>query len=161
MAIPVLALLLGLGHWQMSRKVWKDGLIAQIKARTSAEPQPMGGHLRLAIQKQGIEYLRVRASGRLLHGQEKHVYWPGSEGPGWLVHTPLVLDDEMVVLVNRGWVPDALKDPSRRQSGQIGGRVAVSGLVRLPEAPNRFTPAQRSPAQYLVFSRSARDACLP
>ncbi len=33
--------LIGLGTWQLERKAWKEGLIAALAARTSAEPAPL------------------------------------------------------------------------------------------------------------------------
>ena len=44
------------------------------------------------------------------------------------------------VFVNRGWVPDTLKDPSKRAAGQVAGPVTVTGLIRLPEHKGWFTP---------------------
>jgi len=44
------------------------------------------------------------------------------------------------VFVNRGWVPDTLKDPSKRAAGQIAGPVTITGLIRLPEHKGWFTP---------------------
>ena len=40
-ALAGLAVLLGLGTWQMERKRWKEGLIAQIAARVHADPVPL------------------------------------------------------------------------------------------------------------------------
>ena len=41
LALPVLALLIGLGTWQMQRKAWKEDLIAQITARVHQPPVPL------------------------------------------------------------------------------------------------------------------------
>ena len=137
-ALAALAMLLALGTWQMSRKAWKDGLQRQIDARAKAAVMPLGGHVGLIKDP---EYLRVKVKGRFLIGQERHLYWLSGGQAGWLVVTPMVTADEMVVLVNRGWVPDALKDSARRREDRIAGVVEVTGLLRMPEQPSRFTPA--------------------
>ncbi len=48
--------------------------------------------------------------------------------------------DGIVVFVNRGFVPSELKEPAKRELGQVAGDVEVVGLVRSPEKPGMFTP---------------------
>ncbi len=160
LALPALGLLIGLGAWQMQRKAWKDGLQRQISERVDAAPEIIAGRASLRADATSIDYLRVRARGRFLHGQERLFYWPTSGGPGWLVHTPLVMGDGSVLVVNRGWVPDALKDPARRSAGQVPGETEVVGLVRTPEQPGTFTPANE-PGRNIWFWRdlSAMLSC--
>ncbi len=143
LALAALVVLVGLGTWQMSRKAWKEALVAQIEAGLDAGPVEVGPRLRddWGPQRQSLEYNRLRLAGRYLHGQERHLYALGREGPGWHIVTPMVLDDGMVVLVNRGYVPDALKPASARPAGQMSGRVEVTGLLRLAERKAFFTPA--------------------
>jgi surfeit locus 1 family protein len=44
------------------------------------------------------------------------------------------------VLVDRGFVPDELKDPSARPQGQIENVTSVTGIVRVPDKQGLFTP---------------------
>jgi surfeit locus 1 family protein len=44
------------------------------------------------------------------------------------------------VLVDRGFVPDAFRDPATRQKGELGGTVTVTGLARPPETQGLFIP---------------------
>ncbi len=87
------------------------------------------------------------SSGRFQHAREVLVYTVLSEpkgrffGQGYWVLTPLELGSGAVVIVNRGFVPLERKDPSTRRDGQIEGPVTVTGLLRMPEVPNWFTPA--------------------
>jgi surfeit locus 1 family protein len=153
LSISALILLIALGNWQMSRKAWKERLIAQIQAGLTAAPVDIGPELRgWAAPSVAAEYRRIKVAGRFLHGQERHLYALGPEGPGWHVITPMVLGDGDVVLVNRGYVPDALKQPSSRPEGQIAGRVEVTGLLRLPETKATFTPVN-DPARNIWFWR--------
>jgi len=143
MTVVALPILLGLGTWQLQRKIWKDGLQRQIDLRRDAAPVPMAEALAAAGGRleASNEYLRVRLAGTFDHASERYLYWPLPEGQGWHVFTVFRPDDgTSPVFVNRGWVPDALKAPDKRRQGQIDGPTTVTGLLRAPEAPGRFTP---------------------
>jgi surfeit locus 1 family protein len=66
--------------------------------------------------------------------------------------TPLRLADGAVVMVNRGFVPMELRDPSTRPQSRPEGDVTVTGLVRAPETRNACTPAD-DPAKNTWFTR--------
>jgi surfeit locus 1 family protein len=137
-ALAGLALLMGLGDWQMRRKVWKEDLIAKIAARVHAEPMPLqavtlGG-------KGDLEYTHVSVRGRFLHDHERYLYAPAAGGPGWHVYTPLELAPGSIVWINRGFVPDDRKAPAARPEGQVVGEVEVRGLIRMPQHKGLFTP---------------------
>jgi surfeit locus 1 family protein len=133
------AILIALGNWQMRRLAWKEGLIAAIAERTHAEPISLA-----EAERRGddVEYLRVKARGKLLNGKELHFYaFDEKDGIGWHILTPLQLADGAVVFVNRGFVPDELKDAAKRQEGQAASEVEIIGLARKPETAGAFTPA--------------------
>lgn len=134
------AVLLGLGAWQLQRLEWKQGLIAAIEARATADPVPLAEALRRSRAAGESEYLRVRFQGRFLHDRERHLFAVAKQGPGWHVYTPVVTAQGPVVLVNRGFVPDPLKDPVRRAQGQLSGPHEMTGLVRAPGRQGLFTP---------------------
>ena len=137
-----LAVLIGLGTWQMSRKAWKEELLSRIAARVKADPMPLSEVLRRWHGTGDVEYLHVRLSGRFLHADERHVFAVDDRlGPGFHVYTPLVTPETQLVLVNRGFVPMALKDSSGRSAGQVTGEVALTGLVRRPIPRGSFVPA--------------------
>ena len=77
---------------------------------------------------------------------------PGKEGPGFHVFTPLETADGRILFVNRGFVPERLKDPASRAAGQPQGEVEVTGLLRRPAEQGWFTPANE-PARNLWFWR--------
>jgi surfeit locus 1 family protein len=142
MTVAGAAILISLGNWQMRRLAWKEGLIAAIAERTHAEPTSLAQVDARAAEGADIEYTRVKVEGRLLNDRELHFYaFDAQLGPGYHVVTPLRLADGSVVFVNRGYVPQDLVDPARRQAGQPAGEVAILGLVRRPEEPGLFTPA--------------------
>jgi surfeit locus 1 family protein len=134
------AVLIGLGTWQLQRKQWKDGLIAKIAERVAAAPMPLSRALEIANAGGDVEYLHVAARGRFHHDKERYLYAPAKSGLGWHVYTPLELAPSRIVWVNRGFVPDDKKDPQRRTAGQVAGEVEVQGLVRAPAHRGPFTP---------------------
>ena len=136
----VLALLVGLGVWQLQRLEWKKGLIAQIEARTKAEPVWLAEAVRRARGGEDVSYLRVRAEGTFDHGKEMHLYALSDGVAGWHVITPLKTEAGDIVLVDRGFVPEAKRDPQSRADGQVAGTVTVVGLARNPESQGAFIP---------------------
>jgi surfeit locus 1 family protein len=137
-----LAVLIGLGTWQMSRKVWKEELQSQIAARARAEPVTLAEALQRWNATGDVEYLRVRMSGRFRHVEERHVFAIDEKlGPGYHIYTPLETLSGRLVLVNRGFVPAGLKEAASRAAGQVNGAVTITGLVRRPMAQGWFTPA--------------------
>ena len=100
-----LALLIGLGLWQLQRLEWKQGLIAQIAARAHAEPVALKDAVTSARAGEDVSYLRVRVEGRFDNAKERYLYALSDGAPGWRVITPLTAPDGEVVLVDRGFVP--------------------------------------------------------
>ena len=143
LALSVLALLVGLGTWQMQRKAWKEDLIAQITARVHQPPVALAELEKRAPA--GLEYARVRVRGTFRHESEQFLWEPDPrQGPGYHVYTPLQLDDERFILVNRGYVTEARKAPAARAEGQVAGAVDVVGLLRKPVTRAMFSPDRGS-----------------
>lgn len=139
LSLPALLILLGLGTWQMQRLAWKEDLIAKIEARVHAPPVSLA-----EIEKgnrDAIEYARVRVRGTFRHDAEQLLWEPDPrQGPGYHVYTPLRLEDGRFILVNRGYVTEALRSASSRPEGQVAGKVEVVGLLREPPARGLFNP---------------------
>ncbi len=134
------AVLVGLGVWQLQRLAWKETLIARIEARAHGTPAALAKVLADWRRSGDIDYRRVRLSGRFLHDKERHLYWVHDGVAGWRIVTPLVLGEGGIVFIDRGFVPEALKDPAARPAGQASGEVQVTGLARAPGAQGLFTP---------------------
>jgi surfeit locus 1 family protein len=151
-ALAGLAVLIGLGTWQLERKRWKDDLIAKIAAGAKAEPieliRGVPDVFKESIERGEVivletnepqsliehwfpEYRHVVVRGRFLHDKERYLYAPAAAGLGWHVYTPLEVRPGRVVWINRGFVPDARKAPQT---------VEVKGLVRHPAGKGTFTP---------------------
>jgi surfeit locus 1 family protein len=149
----VCALLIALGCWQLHRLAWKEEILSRIEARTKAPPQSLPPiSTWKGLSPADYDYRRVALDGTFDHAHEAYVFHGSEEGPGYLVLTPLRLTTGGTVLVNRGFVPEALREPANRQAGAPRGLVHVVGLMRPPEGRNLFTPADE-PAKAQWFTR--------
>jgi surfeit locus 1 family protein len=138
--VPGLALLAGLGVWQIERLSEKAALIAGVESGLEAPPQPLADALKEGLG--GAEWHHVQLSGHFLHDKESYLFAQGPRGAiGVQVVTPLAQDNGGTVLVNRGFVPEALRNPQTRAAGQVEGEVSVTGVLRLPQQAGLFTPA--------------------
>ncbi len=136
-----LALLIWLGVWQLHRLAWKEGLIAEIETRAKGPVIALSEAVEAAHAGKDPSYYRVRVKGRFDNGRERYLYALSDDGePGWHVIAPFTTDAGELVLIDRGFVPEKLRDPSSRAGGQLEGEVEVTGLVRLPDTQGLFTP---------------------
>jgi surfeit locus 1 family protein len=138
LAIGAFCILIGLGTWQLQRLEWKEGLIAERQAKLALAP--------IQIVQPGKTkpeaFRRVVVSGRFLHDKEAFVGPRSFRGrPGWHVVTPLEYPSGEIVLVDRGWVPEARKHPAKRQEAQRRGDVSIVGTAGLPRKLNHFEHA--------------------
>jgi surfeit locus 1 family protein len=148
LAVVCVTILIGLGIWQLDRKVWKENLIATVTSRIAQAPAdlpPRANWPRLL--QEGNEFSRVTFPAEFLEGQEALVYTAGSpfrpdvKGPGYWVFAPAQLAGGSLVLVNRGFIPLDKKDPATRPQGNLRGSIDIVGAMRWPETRGLFTPA--------------------
>ncbi len=150
------AILIGLGKWQLDRREWKLGIIDRIETRVHDEPISLSLAKREWTEKQDVEYYRVLLVGRFLHDDERYLYTLVDGKAGWRVITPLQVRGGEIVLVDRGFVPEELKDPATRKPGQIGGTVEMIGLAPHLGAPEPVHAGQSAGDQSLVLARYCR-----
>jgi surfeit locus 1 family protein len=139
LSIVGVAILIGLGSWQLSRKAEKEALIAKIDARRLGDPIDLEAILedRGAVD---VDYQRLVVRGEFVAGKERFYYAPQPKlGPGYDVYQPLTYAPGKVVWVNRGFIPRRVKDnPEIWQAGL--GETSITGNARLPAKPGTFTP---------------------
>ena len=147
-AIVGIAILIGLGIWQLDRKTWKENLIAAMTTRLARAPADLPPRDRWAgLDRQHEEFARVGFPAEFMPGQEALVYSAGSafrpdvKGPGYFVFAPARLAGGSIVIVDRGFVPLDRKDPASRAQGEPHGSVDLVGILRWPETRGLFTPA--------------------
>ncbi len=151
--------LIGLGVWQLQRKTWKEGLIAELTDRLAAPPEALPPPKSWPqLQQARDEYRRVEFKAEFEPSHDALVYAaaaafrPDVSGPGYWVFTPARLADGSVVIVNRGFVPEGRQDPKSRPGGQVTGTVDIVGAMRWPDTRHWFTPGD-DPAHNLWFAR--------
>ncbi len=154
MAAVMLAVLLGLGTWQVQRLHWKRQILADI-ARAEAAPAA-------ALPDHPDPYTKVQVTG-YLHNELSASYGaevrdtPAGTELGTQMIVPLERDEEDVILVDRGWVPD--KRP--RPIAQPDGEVTVEGYVRPGDKPGLFSaPDNPAARQFFTLNPTAIGAAL-
>jgi surfeit locus 1 family protein len=147
-ALVGVTILIGLGVWQLDRKVWKENLIASVTARLTKPPADLPPPGTWATLKpEGNEFTRVTFPAEFLPGEEALVYSAGSAfrpditAPGYWVFAPARLSGGSIVLVDRGYVPPDRKAPASRGDGAPRGSIDIVGVMRWPETRGTFTPA--------------------
>lgn len=126
--LPVLAVLIGLGTWQLQRMAWKTDLLARFAAVEAAPPVPLA--------EPPAPFAKVAVTGRFDHAREAmvEIELRGTTLGGRLV-TPLMRADGPPILVDRGWVPFERDRPVAHPEGE----VTVTGWVRPGETAGWFS----------------------
>ena len=135
-----LVILIMLGNWQMQRMTWKENLIATVEQRLKLEPIAFAALKERAAAGRDIRYQPVTVTGVFEHEAERHYFLPFKGKVGWHILTPLKTSGGDVVLIDRGFVPDKLKDQSLRKDGLPTGALTITGLARSFEEARLFTP---------------------
>jgi surfeit locus 1 family protein len=150
LALLGLAVLLGLGPWQLDRLAWKRDLIALRDAQLAAPAAPLPAD---AADWRSWDFRPVVVHGEFRHDLEQLFGVAAIDGQvGHHVLTPLVRSDGTAVLVDRGWVPADRAHPAARREGQVAGPLKVSGIARYrgSDRPSWFTP-DNGPDQSLWY----------
>lgn len=158
-AVAGLAVLTGLGTWQLQRLAWKEGLIAQVGERLDLAPVAAPGPEEWSgFDTSRWDYRPVSLFGRFLPGELYYYIALGNAkgplgGPGYLVYAPFETADGFVVMVNRGFVPDGKRLPEERPGSEApSGDLEVKGLLRRAEVPN-FLSVEPDLAERIWFVR--------
>ena len=154
MAMVMLAVLLGLGTWQVMRLHWKLGLLAQIARAEAAPAVPLPAAPDPFTKVQATGHLRDDLSAS--YGAEVRDTPVGTELGTQLI-TPLEVPDGDVILVDRGWVPDKRPHPIARAEGD----VTVEGYVRPSDKQSMFSATDNLAArEFYTLDASAIGSAL-
>lgn len=137
-----LVILIGLGSWQVQRLAWKRELLARVAALQAA-PATSG---EAALERMGagadLDFTRVRVVCPGLAGApylELFSVRDGQAGSRLISACQVAGGPYRSILVDRGYVRD---DVSARPAVNVSDRapVEIVGVLRAPEAGNRFSP---------------------
>ena len=161
--LTMVALFIGLGVWQLQRRVWKHALIAALTERLAAAPQPLPPPSQWgALTQDNDEFRRVQFSATYQALPDAMVFGSGSavrpdvSGPGTWAFIPARLASGETVVVNAGFVQNTMQDRGQQDRAikplVTGEPVMLSGYIRFPEEAGVLTPAE-NPAKRLWFTR--------
>jgi cytochrome oxidase assembly protein ShyY1 len=158
-----LALLIGLGVWQLQRRVEKHALIAQLTERLAAEPGALPPPAQWnTLTSARDEFRRVRFSATYQQRPDAMVYSSGSairddvSGPGTWAFLPARLPSGESIVINTGFVQNTMQDRGQQDRAVVrlvtGAPVTLTGYIRFPESPGALTPRENT-AKRLWFTR--------
>jgi surfeit locus 1 family protein len=132
-AICVVFVLLGM--WQLRRHQERQANNALLAERLMLAPRPLGELLntyRIDLPEDNPSSIAHRPASVTGHYDPAYelLYRIDSSydgQPGYLVLTPLILDDETAVLVKRGWVPAQMNTPPVSDAPPPTGEVTLTG----------------------------------
>ncbi len=134
------AVLIWLGVWQLQRLAWKEGVLAQIETRITANPVALPQTVTDADR-----WLPVAATGRIGPEFLRVLVSRKQFGAGYRVISAFETGDGRRILLDRGFV--ALDTPI-----PAGGAAQVVGNVHLPDDRTSATPANDE-AKNIWFAR--------
>jgi cytochrome oxidase assembly protein ShyY1 len=161
--LAMVALFLGLGVWQLQRRVEKHVLIAALTERLAAVPSPLPPPAQWsALKPASDEFRRVSFAAIYQSVPDAMVYSSGSavrddiSGPGTWAFLPARLPDGNTVVINAGFVQNTMQDRAQQDRAVVGlitnAPVRLTGYIRFPEAAGALAPAENM-AKRLWFTR--------
>lgn len=139
---------IALGLWQVRRLHEKETLIAAVESRADRIPVPLPGVADWAtLDLDALDYMPLTLTGSFIAEATVQVFTSLSDARGlyggagyWLVSPMLIGDDEGIVWVNRGFVPQDYAGDYLDGADVPSGIQTIAGLARQPEDVNPFTP---------------------
>ncbi|HKT52818.1 MAG TPA: SURF1 family cytochrome oxidase biogenesis protein [Caulobacteraceae bacterium] len=148
-----MAILLGLGVWQIQRLHWKEGLLARIAALQASPPEPLAVVLRRAAEGLDVDYVRVEGDcPEVERTAFLRVYAERDTRPGYRIVTTCSLGAGSPygsILIDRGFIDQTHADQLKPGAGKILSAPLV-GVLRKVDDRNFVTP-QNQPAQNIWF----------
>jgi cytochrome oxidase assembly protein ShyY1 len=151
--LVMMAVFIGLGIWQLQRRVAKHALIAALTERLAAAPVPLPPPTQWnALDASRDEFRRVSFTASYAPLPDAMVYSAGSavrkdaSTPGTWAFLPARLPGGEMVVIDAGFIENTMQDRSVQDRAVkrlvTGASVTLTGYLRFPEAPGWLTPAE-------------------
>lgn len=140
--LVALAILIGLGAWQVQRLSWKTALLAKVAALQAAPPVPIGPVLAALAQGRDGDFTRVAATCPALAKApylELYGIRDGEAGVRLISACRLTEGPYGSVLVDRGFIPDTVTARPAISPDQATP-VQVTGVLRAGDRASFVTP---------------------
>jgi surfeit locus 1 family protein len=146
----MVAVFVGLGVWQLQRRVEKHALITALTERLAVQPLPPVSEWN-KLTAQGDEFRRVLFTASYGAAPDAMVYSSGSavrddvSGPGTWAFVPARLKGDEIIVVNTGFVQNTMQDRAQQDRAVtrlVTGEAAdLIGYIRFPETAGLLTPS--------------------
>ena len=161
--LAMVAVFVGLGIWQLQRRVEKHILIAALDERLAAAPEALPQPSQWgSLTQTNDEFRRVSFAATYAKLADAMVYTSGSavradiSGPGTWAFLPAALPDGTIVVINAGFVQNTMQDRGYEDRAVsllvTGAPVSLTGYIRFPESGGTLTPPENA-AKRLWFTR--------
>jgi len=137
-----LAILIGLGVWQLQRLKWKEGLLAHVAALQSAKARDIGPVLDSLSLGHDADFTRVSVTCPGLASApfvELYGIRDGKAGVRLISACPVASARYRTVLVDRGFIADTVSARPPVDAASTAP-VTLVGVLRVPERGNFVTP---------------------
>lgn len=142
-----LAILLGLGVWQVQRLAWKEALLAQLAARAAAAPVDLATVEAMAARGEDPEFTRVSFRAAFKNDAWKKMLATYDGGQGWTIIAPAVTADGRAVMVDRGRLPGQRLENFEKPEGEL----ELSGVIRTYTRGQAFFDPENDPEGNLWY----------
>jgi surfeit locus 1 family protein len=139
--VPVLAILLALGVWQVKRLHWKTDLLAQIEQGQALPPTPLS--IILEDEKAGkiIAWRKVMVQGSIADEPVRPLYAIRHGKPAQRALAPFINENGTVITVDFGFIDHIIKPDYRLP--RTGEMVTLQGILKPVRKVGRFAPANQ------------------
>lgn len=165
--LVIVAVLLGLGAWQLQRRGEKHALIAALTERLAAPPVALPRPAAWpGLTRAADEFRRVAFTATYKPAPDAMVYSAGSSirpdaaGPGTWAFLPAVLPSGETVVIDAGYIANSMMDRGQQdrlvRALMADVPVSLTGYLRFPEPAGALTPRD-DPGKRLWFTRDHED----
>jgi cytochrome oxidase assembly protein ShyY1 len=149
--LAMVATCIGLGIWQLQRRVEKHALISALTERLAAKPVPLPPASQWSsLTPRRDEFRRVELTATYASRPDAMVYASGSavrddiSGPGTWTFIPAKLTGGETIVIDAGFVQNTMQDRAQQDRAvtrlTTGKPVDLIGYIRFPESAGFLTP---------------------